>query len=85
MPDVVRHCLAVTPPWRVKRIAAELARPLSPRWPTNPRFWPDLVRFAAREDWVRLTAAQLLGNQLLATELERTQRRTRGEARYLSP
>lgn len=78
MPDFVLQCLSATPPWRVKQIAADQSRMLMPRWPSNPRFWPDLVRFAANQDTHRLTAAQLLGNQLLAAELERAQRGVRG-------
>jgi hypothetical protein len=74
MPDAVLQSLSVMPPWRVKRLGAELSRVLQPRWPCNPRFWPDLVKFAADEDARRLAAAQVLGNQLLASELERAQR-----------
>jgi hypothetical protein len=74
MPDAVLECLSETPPRLVKRIAAEQTRMLLPRWPANPRFWPDLVRFAADRDSRRLTAAQLLGNQLLAVDFERAQR-----------
>lgn len=77
MPDELLQCLSAAPPWQVKRIAAELARLLMPRWPSNPRFWPDLVKFAGDRDLRKLTAAQLLGNQLLAAELDRAQRRGR--------
>jgi hypothetical protein len=77
MPDAVLERLSDTPPRLVKRLAAEHVHMLLPRWPSNPRFWPDLVRFAADRDARRLTAAQLLGNQLLAADFERAQRCTR--------
>jgi hypothetical protein len=41
-----------------------------PRWPTNPAFWPDLIRLAAANDTRRLGTARLLGTQLIAAELE---------------
>jgi len=47
-------------------IASESMEHLAPRWPTNPCFWPDLIRFAAVES--RLPAAKLLGCQLLAAD-----------------
>lgn len=80
MPDVAVEALRALSPWRVKRIAAQLSCALTPRWPANPRFWPDLVRFAASGD-PRLTMAQLLGNQLLAVELGRARRWAGGCAR----
>ena len=43
---------------------------MTPRWPANPAFWPDLIRFAASGDSRRLETTQLLGNQLIAVELE---------------
>lgn len=75
--------LAEAPFWRLRRLAAEHARLLTPRWPTNPAFWPDLVRFAAAKDERRLRTTQLLGCQLIAAELEcATDRR---HAQYGSP
>lgn len=73
MPDAVAEALRALSPWRMKRVAAQLSHTLMPRWPANPRFWPDLVRFATSGD-SRLATAQLLGNQLLAAELERARR-----------
>jgi hypothetical protein len=70
MPDPLTERISQTPLWRLRRIAAEFPGLLLPRWPTNPGFWPDLVRFAAASDWRRLETAQLLGNQLTAIELE---------------
>ena len=67
--EAVRR-LAATPLWRLKRIVNEHPAVLSPRWPTNPAFWPDLVRFAAVADSRRLRATLLLGCCLTAAELE---------------
>ena len=55
--------------WQLKRIAAEYPGLLMPRWPTNPCFWPDLVRFARAGDQRRLATTQQLGHQLIAAEL----------------
>jgi hypothetical protein len=70
MPDVTAVRLAATPLWRIKRIAADCPGLLMPRWPTNPGFWPDLLRFAVANDATRLATAKLLGSQLIAAELE---------------
>jgi hypothetical protein len=70
MPEPTAHRLAATPLWQVRRIANDYPALLTPRWPTNPGFWPDLVRFAAANDAQRLGAARLLGIQLIAAELE---------------
>src|ERR1044071_5481187 len=42
---------------------------LTPRWPSNPRFWPDLLKCAARGEPEAVKAAQLLGSQLIASDL----------------
>jgi hypothetical protein len=70
MPDVTAARLAATPLWRIKRVAIDCPALLMPRWPTNPGFWPDLLRFAAANDVTRLATAKLLGSQLIAAELE---------------
>lgn len=70
MPYTTAQKLAATPLWEVTCIAASHATLLMPRWPTNPAFWPDLIRFAATNDMRRLTTARLLGIQLIAAELE---------------
>lgn len=69
MPAAVEEQLAVAPPWQLRRIALDYPGLLAPRWPHNPAFWPDLVRFAASAD-PRLLTAQLLGHQLIASELD---------------
>jgi hypothetical protein len=70
MPEGLAERMVQTPLWRLRSIAAEFPGLLLPRWPTNPGFWPDLVRFAAAADWRRLETAQLLGNQLTAVDLD---------------
>ena len=70
MPYATAHRLAATPLWHITRIAASHGTLLMPRWPTNPAFWPDLIRFAAANDMRRLVPAKLLGVQLVAAELE---------------
>jgi hypothetical protein len=70
MPEALAERMVQTPLWRLRKIAAEFPGLLQPRWPTNPGFWPDLVRFAAAADWCRLQTAQLLGNQLTAVDLD---------------
>lgn len=70
MPYTTAQKLAATPLWKVTHIASSHAALLMPRWPTNPAFWPDLIRFAAANDLRRLPTARLLGIQLIAAELE---------------
>lgn len=70
MPDPVTQRLTAAPPWYVRRLAVHHASLLMPRWPTNPGFWPDLVRFAAAGDQQRLATAKVLGSQLIAAELQ---------------
>jgi hypothetical protein len=70
MPDAVAQRLTAAPPWYIRRLAVHHASLLMPRWPTNPCFWPDLVRFAAAGDQQRLATAKLLGSQLIAAELQ---------------
>jgi hypothetical protein len=70
MPYTTAQKLAATPLWQITCIASRHAALLMPRWPTNPAFWPDLIRFAASKDARRLITARLLGVQLIAAELE---------------
>lgn len=70
MPHATAQRLAAAPLWQIRCIASSHATLLMPRWPTNPAFWPDLIRFAAANDTRRLLTAQLLGSQLIAAELE---------------
>jgi hypothetical protein len=70
MPYTTTQRLAATPLWQITCIASSHAALLMPRWPTNPAFWPDLIRLAAAHDVRRLSTARLLGVQLIAAELE---------------
>ncbi|HKQ14008.1 MAG TPA: hypothetical protein VJT80_11285 [Steroidobacteraceae bacterium] len=70
MPETVAERLMAAPPWYVRRLAVHHASLLLPRWPTNPGFWPDLVRFAVAGDQQRLATAKVLGSQLIAAELQ---------------
>ena len=70
MPEAVAERLMAAPPWYVRRLAVHHASLLLPRWPTNPGFWPDLVRFAVADDQQRLATAKVLGSQLIAAELQ---------------
>lgn len=70
MPHSTAERLAATPLWQITCIASRHASLLMPRWPTNPAFWPDLIRFAGSKDSRRLATARLLGVQLVAAELE---------------
>ena len=70
MPYVTARRLASTPLWQIRCIAASYGVLMLPRWPTNPAFWPDLIRFAAMNDARRLHTTRLLGTQLIAAELE---------------
>lgn len=75
MPDTLVNLLADAPLWKVRRVALDFPGLLAPRWPRNPAFWPDLIRFADAGD-ARLEAARLLGTQLIAAELDGTLPRT---------
>ncbi|WP_116807801.1 hypothetical protein [Steroidobacter cummioxidans] len=70
MPYATAQRLAGTPLWQLRYIAASYGELMMPRWPTNPAFWPDLIRFAASNDKRRLHTTRLLGTQLIAAELE---------------
>lgn len=58
------------PLWRLPQIAHQHPRLLSPRWPDNPGFWPDLIRIARDGSASQLEAARVVGAQLIAKELE---------------
>lgn len=71
MPDATVLMFVEAPLWQIRRVALDYPGLLAPRWPRNPAFWPDLIRFAETDD-SRLEAARLLGNQLIAAELDGT-------------
>jgi hypothetical protein len=70
MPESIAQRLMRTPLWQVRRVAIDYPGVLAPRWPGNPAFWPDLIRFAAAGDRKKLDTTRLLGNQLIAAELD---------------
>lgn len=70
MPYATARRLVNTPLWQIRCIAGSYGELMMPRWPTNPAFWPDLIRFAASNDTRRLHTTRLLGTQLIAAELE---------------
>lgn len=79
MPDALIDRVANAPLWKLRRVALDFPGLLAPRWPRNPAFWPDLIRFAEAGD-ARLEAARLLGTQLIAAELDGTFPRARRQA-----
>jgi hypothetical protein len=70
MADDIVARLRNTPLWQLKRIAHDSPGVLTPRWPGNSRFWPELVRGAVANDADALQTARLLGTQLIAAEVE---------------
>ncbi len=71
MSDPVREHLAALPLWRIRRLAADQPSLLQPKWSTHACFWPDLLSYASANDTVKLTTVQLLGVQMIASELSR--------------
>ena len=71
MREPVRERLAALPLWRIRRLAADHPSLLLPKWPTHACFWPDLLSCSSASDGARLTTVQLLGVQLIASELGR--------------
>jgi hypothetical protein len=72
MREDIASKLTRIPLWQLRRIAVDYPGLLTPRWPGNPAFWPDLIRFAAAGNSKKLETTQLLGNQLTAAELDGT-------------
>ena len=70
MPDALIELFAKTPLSQVRRIAIDYPGLLMPRWPTNPGFWPELMRLATQNDRIRLNNVKLLGTQLIAAQLQ---------------
>lgn len=85
MPHATAQRLASTPLWQIRCIAASYDVLMMPRWPTNPAFWPDLIRFAANNDVRRLQTTRLLGTQLISAELEVSCALSRRNPRNASP
>jgi hypothetical protein len=70
MPTAIIDRMARVQLWQLKRIAADYPGLLMPRWPSNPCFWPDMLKFAMSGDLRRLDTIQQLGRQLIAVELQ---------------
>jgi hypothetical protein len=70
MPDASNELLGATSLAQIRRIAMDYAGLLTPRWPTNPGFWPELARFAHSDDRARSQNVKLLGMQLIAAQLQ---------------
>jgi hypothetical protein len=77
MSDPVGRCLLHAPLSRLERLAGEEAGIVAPRWSGNPRFWPDIMKFAAAQDWPKLVSACALGRQLTAADFETALRTSR--------
>jgi hypothetical protein len=70
MPTGIIDRMVLVQLWQLKRIAADYPGLLMPRWPSNPCFWPDMIKFARAGDLRRLGTVQQLGHQLIAVELQ---------------
>jgi hypothetical protein len=69
MPAAVIERLQPTSFRKLQQVMRAAPWLLMPRWPNNPRFWPDLLQLAALGDADCVRQAQLLGSQLIASDL----------------
>ncbi len=69
MPAPVIERLQSAPFRKLQQVMRACPWLLMPRWPVNPRFWPDLLRFAALGNAARVRESHLLGSQLIASDL----------------
>jgi hypothetical protein len=76
MSDEVHAALSALSLREVRQLAQSGEIPLVARWPDNPCFWPDLVRFARPGYSRELQLTHLQGTQLLAAELATSQHRS---------
>ncbi len=56
--------------WQIRQIAQRSYQMLTPRWPHNPYFWVDMLRYAATKDEEHFRFARLMGTQLIARDME---------------
>lgn len=56
--------------WQVRQIAQRSYQMLAPRWPTNPYFWVDMLRYATTGNEEHYRFAKLMGTQLIARDME---------------
>ncbi len=75
MSDEVHAVLCALSLRQMRQLAQSGEIPLVARWPDNPCFWPDLVRFARPGYSRELELTHLQGTQLLAAELATSQLR----------
>jgi hypothetical protein len=80
MPTSIIDRMARVRLWQLRRIAIDYPSLLRPRWPANPCFWSDMIKFATGGDLRRLHTLQQLGHQLIAIDLQ-TSADKRGAAR----
>jgi hypothetical protein len=70
MPAMVREHLQAASFGKLQALMRTCPWLLVPRWIGNPRFWPELVRFAALGEARAIQHVQLLGSQLIASDLK---------------
>jgi hypothetical protein len=70
MPTPIIDRMARVRLWQLRRIAVDYPGLLMPRWPANPCFWTDMIKFAMSGDLRRLHTLQQLGHQLIAIDLQ---------------
>jgi hypothetical protein len=56
--------------WQIRHIAQRSYQMLAPRWPQNPYFWVDLLRYASTGNEEHFRFARLMGTQLIAKDME---------------
>lgn len=56
--------------WQCRHIAQRNYQMLTPRWPHNPYFWVDLLRYGDTREEQHFKFARLMGTQLIAKDLE---------------
>ncbi|MES1190548.1 MAG: hypothetical protein ABUS47_05645 [Steroidobacter sp.] len=56
--------------WQCRQIAQRSYQMLTPRWPNNPYFWVDMLRYATTKDEEHFRFARLMGTQLIARDME---------------
>jgi len=56
--------------WQCRQIAQRNYQMLTPRWPHNPYFWVDLLRYGDKREEQHFKFSRLMGTQLIAKDLE---------------
>jgi hypothetical protein len=68
MHDDVQAAFSKFPLAELPQLASISCQWLEPRWPRQPRFWPELLRHAQQEDLAGVRDTLLFGRQLLSGE-----------------